>query len=103
MGVLCYKCAVGGNVYLGTAAIFRAENYLVTREFERVATREQKLALLECLFAVTAADEEITGIEDTAVKQIATELKLSHGDYVNARSRFRKHLSVLKLGGVERP
>src|SRR6476659_4198154 len=37
------------------------ENYLVTREFERIATREQKLALLECLFAVTAADADITG------------------------------------------
>src|ERR1041385_1269913 len=36
------------------------ENYLVTREFERLASREQKLALLECLFAVTAADDLIT-------------------------------------------
>src|SRR5262249_137430 len=29
------------------------EDYLVTREFERIATQEQKLALLQCLFAVT--------------------------------------------------
>src|SRR3989442_1203589 len=74
------------------------ENYLVTREFERIATREQKLALLECLFAVTAADNIITNEEDNVVKQIASELKLSHDDYIAARSRFREYLAVLKPG-----
>ena len=66
------------------------ENYLVTREFERIATHEQKLALLDCLFAVTAADESITSAEDNVVKQIASELKLPHSDYIAARSRFRE-------------
>jgi len=74
------------------------ENYLVTREFERIATREQKLALLDCLFAVTAADENITAAEDNVVKQIASELKLSHGEYIAGRSRFREYLAVLKPG-----
>ncbi len=31
------------------------ENFLVTREFRRIATREQCLELLDCLFAVSAA------------------------------------------------
>ena len=74
------------------------ENYLVTREFERIATREQKLALLDCLFAVTAADEAITSEEDNVVKQIASELRLSHDDYIASRSRFREYLAVLKQG-----
>ncbi|PYS03211.1 MAG: hypothetical protein DMG16_06380 [Acidobacteria bacterium] len=74
------------------------ENYLVTREFERIATHEQKLALLDCLFAVTAADENITSEEDNVVKQIASELKLSHSDYIASRSRFREYLAVLKQG-----
>jgi uncharacterized tellurite resistance protein B-like protein len=74
------------------------ENYLVTREFERIATREQKLALLDCLFAVTACDENITVAEDNIVKQIASELKLSHADYIAGRSRFREYLAVLKPG-----
>jgi len=72
------------------------ENYLVTREFERLATREQKLALLECLFAVTAADENISTEEDNVVNQISSELKLSHDDYIAARSHFRQYLAVLK-------
>jgi uncharacterized tellurite resistance protein B-like protein len=74
------------------------ENYLVTREFERSASHEQKLAILDCLFAVTAADENITAPEDNVVKQISSELKLSHTDYIAARSRFREHLAVLKPG-----
>lgn len=74
------------------------ENYLVAREFERIATEEQKLALLECLFAVTAADENISNEEDNTVKQISRELKLTNADYIQARLRFREHLAVLKLG-----
>jgi len=74
------------------------ENYLVTREFERSATQDQKLAILDCLFAVTAADENITASEDNVVKQIASELRLTHSDYIAARSRFREHLAVLKPG-----
>jgi len=77
------------------------ENYLVTREFERITTHEQKLAVLDCLFAVTAADEDITSEEDNVVKQIASELKLSHSDYIAARSRFREYLAVLKQGRRE--
>src|SRR5262249_59004294 len=70
------------------------EDYLVTREFERLATHEQKLALLECLFAVTAADEDITNVEDNVVKQISTELKLPHADFIAARLKFLENLPV---------
>ena len=73
------------------------EDYLVTREFERMASREQKLALLDCLFAVAAADEIITSEEDNVVKQIASELKLSHDDYIAARVRYKQFLAVFKL------
>lgn len=72
------------------------ENFLVTREFERLATREQKLGLLECLFAVSAADESISAVEDNEVRRIAGELHLEHGDFIQARSAFRQYLAVLK-------
>src|SRR5205809_6702940 len=73
------------------------EDYLVTREFERMASREQKLALLDCLFAVAAADETITSEEDNVVKQVASELKLSHDDYIAARVRYKQFLAVFKV------
>ena len=72
------------------------ENYLVTREFNRLATREQKLGLLRCLFAVSAAEDDISVVEDNEVRRIVTELRLSHADFTEARSLFRDHLSVLR-------
>lgn len=72
------------------------ENYLVAREFGRTSTREQKQALLECLFAVSAADGSISVVEDNEINQVATELKLERDDVVAARSQFREYLAVLK-------
>jgi len=72
------------------------EDYLVTREFARTATREQKLALLDCCFAVSAADRNVSGEEEAAVRQIASELGLEHGDFITARSAYREYLAVLK-------
>ena len=58
---------------------------------------QQKLALLDCLFAVAAADEIITSEEDNVVKQVASELKLSHDDYIAARVRYKQFLAVFKV------
>ncbi len=72
------------------------ENYLVTREYNNVAEREEKLALLDCLYAVSAADRDISGAEDQVIRQIADELLLDHADFIEIRGRYREHLSVLK-------
>jgi len=72
------------------------ENYLVTREFNKIATRKQKLALLHCLFAVSSTDENISSKEDREIRQITAELKLKHKDFIAVRSEYRHHLSVLK-------
>ena len=71
------------------------ENYLVTREFNRLATRDEKLALLRCLFAVSASDDSISVMEDNEIRRIADELRLTHEDFIAARSEFRNYLSVL--------
>ena len=72
------------------------ENYLVTREFNRVATREEKLALLRCLFAVSASDDSISVMEDNEIRRIANELHLTHEDFIAARLEFRDRLAVLR-------
>jgi uncharacterized tellurite resistance protein B-like protein len=72
------------------------EDYLVTREFARTATRDQKLALLDCCFAVSAADRDVSADEEAAVRQIASELGLEHADFIAARSAYRDYLAVLK-------
>ena len=72
------------------------DDYLVTREFERLATREQKLSLLDCLFAIAAADASILTVEDNEVRRTASELKLEHADYIAVRQRHLGHLNVLR-------
>jgi uncharacterized tellurite resistance protein B-like protein len=79
------------------ATLFGAtENYLVTREFDRVATREQKVALLSCLFAVAAEEDSVSVVEDNEIRRISIELHLTHGDFIAARSAFRDALAVLR-------
>jgi uncharacterized tellurite resistance protein B-like protein len=72
------------------------DDFLVTREFNAIATREQKLALLDCLFAVTSSDESIVTAEDNEIRRIANELKLEHGDYIAIRAQHLHNLSVLR-------
>jgi len=78
------------------ALLGSTENFLVTREFNRIATREQKLALVDCLFAVSAADESISTAEDNEIVRIASELQLPRDEVVAARGRYRQYLEVLK-------
>ena len=72
------------------------ENFLVTREFMEISTAEQRQELLDCLFAVSAADESISGVEEAQIRQIASELGFSHRDFVAARSLYNKHREVMK-------
>ena len=72
------------------------DNYSVTREFGERATREQKLALLRCLFAVSAADDSISTVESNVIRQITDELGLDRSDFIALRSEFRDRLAVLK-------
>lgn len=72
------------------------ENYLVTREFKDLSSQQQRLALLDCLFAVAASHKEISTIEDNEISQIADELRIEHRDFISIRSGYRDYLAVLK-------
>jgi len=79
------------------AKIFGAtEDFLVAREFNEVADKNQKLALVDCLFAVSAAHAGISSIEDAEIGKIANELKLSREEVASLRSAYQDHLNVLK-------
>jgi len=72
------------------------DNYSVTKEFKKLSSREQQLALLRCLFAVSAADDSISTVESNEIRQITEELGLDRSDFTRLRSEFREHLAVLK-------
>lgn len=56
------------------------EDYVMTREFARSATREQCEALLRAGFAVSAADQAITDSERAELNEIGVELGFSNDE-----------------------
>ena len=74
-----------------------SHNLDVTREFMTLSTAEQRLGLLRCLFAVSAADDSVATAEDNEIRRISRELKIEHADFVRARAEVREHLAVLRL------
>ena len=72
------------------------ENFLVTREFNELASREQKEELLDCLFAVSAADDSISSLEEAQIRQIASELGFPHREFVDARAGYSDQREVMR-------
>lgn len=72
------------------------ESFLVTREFREIATREQCRELLDCLFAVSAADDSITGAEELQIRQIASELGFSLSELSAVRAGWADKREILK-------
>ncbi|MEM7244824.1 MAG: GNAT family N-acetyltransferase [Acidobacteriota bacterium] len=67
---------------------------LVTREFSRLATRAEVLGLLQCLFAVSRADDDVSDLESREVEAIAAELGIEEQAVDVARRAFAiRHLS----------
>jgi len=69
------------------------ENYVVTREFRELATKEQRAELLQCIYAVAAADGTISGAETTEIQLIAEELGFTRPEANALRSAYRDKLS----------
>jgi uncharacterized tellurite resistance protein B-like protein len=72
------------------------EDYLVTREFARVASDEQRRALLRCCFLITATDDTITAEEAAVVNEIARELGVDRTVLNAIREEFVDKLSVIQ-------
>jgi len=69
------------------------ENYVVTREFRNISTREQRGELLQCLFAVAAADDTISSVESAEIAAIGEELGFSRAEINSLRAAYRDKLS----------
>lgn len=85
--MLVVQLAKTSNLLFGGTA-----NYLVAREFADLATYEQKLALMRCVFAVSSTDNAISMVEEGEIHKLARELRVEHADLVALRVTYRKHL-----------
>jgi uncharacterized tellurite resistance protein B-like protein len=70
-----------------------AEDYQVAREFELLASREEKLQLLRALFTVSA-QHGITTLEDNEISRIASVLRLERRDVTALRHEFRDAINA---------
>jgi uncharacterized tellurite resistance protein B-like protein len=79
------------------------ENFLVTREFKEITEPHERQELLDCLFAVAAADDAISGAEDGQLRLIAGELGFSHAEFVATRAAWSDKRDVLRGLPSDRP
>ncbi len=72
------------------------ENYIVTREYRNLSTREQRGQLLQCLYAVAASDGTISGVESAEIVSIAEELGFTRPEANVLRGQYRDKLAVFQ-------
>ena len=72
------------------------EDFLVTRELREIATDDQRSRMLDCLFAVAAADDVVSGAEEDEIRKISIELGFEHAEYIAARLKYTTQRSVFK-------
>src|SRR5688572_11991046 len=72
------------------------DDFLVTRELGRTASYEQKVALIDCLYAVASADSRILVAEGDEIGRIGRELKIDQADLSRLRSGYRDFLEARK-------
>ena len=72
------------------------DDFLVTRELGRTASYEQKVALIDCLYAVASADKQIFTAEGDEIARIGKELKVDQAELSRLRSQYREFLEARK-------
>ena len=73
------------------------QHYVLNRVINRHATKKQKEHLIDCLYAVAAADHVVLDTEEQQIRQVAGALLLPHKTLMDIRSRYRDHLEVLQM------
>ena len=89
--VLVVQIARNQNILFGGT-----DNFIVTREFAKSASRQEKIELMNCLFAVSAADNSISVVEETSIAEISRELGFSHREMIAIRSQYSDKRAVLR-------
>ncbi|HEX5014249.1 MAG TPA: TerB family tellurite resistance protein [Candidatus Limnocylindrales bacterium] len=87
---------VVGMAKLSAAAYGATEDYVVTREFKKISTMDQRLQLLRCCFAISATDGTINADEASVVNEIAKELDIERPQLNAVRDEFHDQLSSVQ-------
>jgi uncharacterized tellurite resistance protein B-like protein len=85
--MIVVQLAKTSNLLFGGTA-----NFMVAREFSALATYDQKLALMRCLFTLATADDAISTSEEGEIHRIASELRIEPADLVALRVEYQRNL-----------
>jgi uncharacterized tellurite resistance protein B-like protein len=72
------------------------DNFLVTRQLKETESHEEKVRLLHCLFAVSAANDSISSPEEAIIAQIASELGIEMREMTQIRAAYKDKRAVMK-------
>lgn len=87
LAMVVVQLAKTSNLLFGGTA-----NFMVAREFADLATDDQKIDLMRCLFKVSATDAAISLAEEGEIARIARELRIEQSVLVALRLEYRPHL-----------
>jgi uncharacterized tellurite resistance protein B-like protein len=73
------------------------QHHLLNRAINECATAEQKLDLIDCLYAVAGADRSITDVEDQEIRLVAKAILVPHNELMTIRARYKDQLEVMRL------
>ncbi len=78
------------------------DEFQLNRAVNRHASAEEKEHLVDCLFAVAAADNLISNVEDQEIRRIAYGLDITNRCLMTIRSRYRDRLEILQSAAALR-
>lgn len=73
------------------------QHHVLNRAINAHASQAEKETLIDCLYAVAAADRLVSDVEEQEIRRIASALLLSHRVLMNIRGRYRDRIEALQL------
>lgn len=73
------------------------QHHVLNRAVNAHATQAEKVTLIDCLYAVAAADRLVSDVEEQEIRRIANALQLSHAELIAIRGRYRDRIEALQL------
>ncbi len=72
------------------------QNHVLNRAVNAQASEHEKEVLIDCLYAVAAADRLVSDVEEAEIRRIADALLIPHSVLMDIRGRYRDRLEVLQ-------
>jgi uncharacterized tellurite resistance protein B-like protein len=70
--------------------------YILNRAINNHAQLAEKQTLVDCLYAVAAADHLVSDVEEQEIRRVADALMISHKNLMEIRGRYRDRIEVLQ-------